>query len=191
MQAVTGNKKNKIIFYIFVFVFLTTIGFHEKADTFDKEGIFTLKEIELFGHEKINHDFLRMELNSLLGKNLLSLKSSEIADILKNNKLIKEFKLKKNYPNKINIYLKEVEFVATLTKDKTKYFLTDNNSLIPFDSHLTDLNLPIIYGKKAENYFNDFRKLLTSNNFDLNIITSYYFFQINRWDLIIDEKKNY
>jgi cell division septal protein FtsQ len=55
--------------------------------------------------------------------------------------------------------------------------------------HLNDQNLPNVYGKDAEYYFNNFQKLLKLNNFNLNIISSYYFFQINRWDLVTNDQK--
>jgi len=189
MQVVTGNKKNKIIFYIFAFIFLTTITFFEKTKTFNKKGIFELNKIELFGYEKIDHGALELELSSLLGQNLLLIKSEDITDIIKKNKLIREFTIRKHYPNRINIRIKEVTFVATLTKDKKKYLLTDNDILIPFNDELTNLDLPIIYGNKAEDYFNNFRGLLRINDFNLDLISSYYFFQINRWDLVINGKK--
>jgi len=67
--------------------------------------------------------------------------------------------------------------------------LADNNNLIPFVDHFTDQNLPNVYGKDAEYYFNDFQKLLKLNNFNLNIISGYYFFQINRWDLVTNNQK--
>ena len=67
--------------------------------------------------------------------------------------------------------------------------MADNNNLIPFVDHLTDQNLPNIYGKDVEYYFNDFQKLLKLNNFNLNIISSYYFFQINRWDIVTNNQK--
>ena len=134
MQVVTGNKKNKIIFYIFAFIFLTTITFFEKTKTFNKKGIFELNKIELFGYEKIDHEALELELSSLLGQNLLLIKSEDITDIIKKNKLIREFTIRKHYPNRINIRIKEVNFVATLIKDKKKYLLTDNDILIPLET---------------------------------------------------------
>ena len=37
--------------------------------------------------------------------------------------------------------------------------------------------------------FNDFQALLKLNKFNLNTISSYYFFQINRWDLVTNNQK--
>ena len=132
---------------------------------------------------------MQRKLNSLIGQNLLLTKRRDIEDIINENKLISEYTVVKQYPNKIIVKLKEVVLVAKFIKDKKRYFLADNNNLIPYADHLTDQNLPNVYGKDAEYYFNDFQKLLKLNNFNLNIISSYYFFQINRWDVVTNNQK--
>jgi len=189
MLVTIGNKKIKILFYILVFIFLSTISFFERTNIFGNKVFFQLNEIEISGYKKVNHEEMQRKLNSLIGQNLLLIKRKNIEDIINENKLISEYSIKKQYPNKINIKLKEAILVAKLVKDKKKYFLADNNNLIPFVDHLTDQNLPNVYGKDAEYYFNDFQKLLKLNNFNLNIISGYYFFQINRWDLVTNNQK--
>ena len=189
MQVTIGNKKIKILFYILVFILLSTISFFEKTNIFGNKVFFQLNEIEVSGYKKVDHIAMKRELNDLLGQNLLLIKRKDIEDIINKNKLINEYIIKKQYPNKINIKLNEVILLAKLVKDKKKYFLADNNNLIPFADYLTDQNLPNIYGKNAEYYFNDFQKLLKLNNFDLSIVSGYYFFQINRWDLVINNQK--
>ncbi len=189
MLAIIGNKKIKIIFYIFVFIFLSTISFFEGTKIFGDKVFFKLNKIEIYGCEKIDPISIQLELSSLIGKNLLLIKTEDIEDVVKKNKLIQGYTIQKKYPNTINIKLKEANFVAKLVKDKKKYFLTDNNNLIPFNDYSIDQNLPNVYGKNAEHYFNDFQKLLKLNEFNLDIISSYYFFQINRWDLIINNQK--
>ena len=189
MLVTIGNKKIKILFYILVFIFLSTISFFERTNIFGNKVFFQLNEIEISGYKKVNHEEMQRKLNSLIGQNLLLIKRKNIEDIISENKLISKYSIKKQYPNKINIKLKEAILVAKLVKDKKKYFLADNNNLIPFVDHLTDQNLPNVYGKDAEYYFNDFQKLLKLNNFNLNIISGYYFFQINRWDLVTNNQK--
>ena len=189
MLAVTSNKKIKILFYIFIFIFLSTISFFEKTNIFSNKVFFPLNKIEIYGYEKIDYVVMQNQLNGFIGKNLLFMHSEDIEAILGEFKLISEFTIQKKYPDTININLKEVNFVAKLIKDKKKYFLADNNNLIPFKDYVLDQDLPNIYGKDAEYYFNDFQKLLKLNNFNLNIISSYYFFQINRWDLVTNNQK--
>ena len=189
MLITLGNKKIKILFYILVFIFLSTINFFERTSIFGKKFFFQLKEIEISGYKKVDHVAMQHNLNNLIGQNLLLTKRRDIEDIINENKLISEYKVIKQYPNKISVNLKEVVLVAKFIKDKKRYFLADNNNLIPYADHLTDQNLPNVYGKDAEYYFNDFQKLLKLNNFNLNIISSYYFFQINRWDIVTNNQK--
>ena len=150
---------------------------------------FPLNTIEIYGYEKVDQVAIQSQLSDLIGKNLLFINHEKIERILENNKLISEFTIQKKYPSTVNINLKEVNFVAKVFKDNKKYFLTDNDILIPFKDHVIDQDLPNIYGKNAEYYFNDFQKLLKLSDFNLDIISGYYFFQINRWDLVTNNKK--
>jgi len=189
MPLTISNKKIKILFYILVFIFLSTISFFEKTNIFDDIIFFKLNKIEILGYKKVDHKAMQSQLSGLIGKNLLFMDSEDIEKILDKNKLISEFTIQKKYPDTVNINLKEVNFVAKIFKDKKKYFLADNDNLIPFKDYVIDQDLPNIYGKHAEYYFNDFQKLLKLNDFNLSIISSYYFFKINRWDLVTNNQK--
>ena len=189
MPVVIGNKKIKILFYIFIFIFLSTISFFEKTNIFGNKVFFPLNKIEIYGYEKVDYVTIQNQLSSLIGKNLLFMNPKDIEEILDENKLISEFTIQKKYPNTVSINLKEVNFVAEIFKNKKKYFLTDNDNLIPFKDYVIEQDLPNIYGKDAEYYFNDFQKLLKLNDFNLDIISSYYFYQINRWDLVTNNQK--
>ena len=183
------NKKIKILFYIFIFIFLSTVSFFERTNIFSNKIFFPLNKIEIYGYEKVDHVAMQSQLSNLIGQNLLFMNPKDIEEILDENKLISEFTIQKKYPDTVNINLKEINFVAKIFKDKKKYFLADNDILIPFKDYVIDQDLPNIYGKDAEFYFNDFQKLLKLNNFNINIISSYYFFQINRWDLVTNNQK--
>ena len=170
MLVAADNKKIKILFYIFIFIFLSTISFFEKTNIFGGKIFFSLSKIEIYGYEKVDYVTIQNQLSGLIGENLLFMKLEDIKEILDENKLISEFTIQKKYPNTVNINLKEGNFVAKVFKDKKKYFLADNDNLIPFKDYVIDHDLPNIYGKDAEYYFNDFKKLLKLNNFKLNII---------------------
>ena len=189
MPVIQGNKKIRILFYIFVFIFLSTISFFERTKIFGGKVFFEINKFEIYGYKKVDHIKMKNKLSIFLGQSLLFMNSKYIEDILDKNKLVSEYIIQKKYPHTIKIKIKEVNFVAKLIKDKKKYFLADNDVLIPFKNYSMDQDLPNIYGKDAEYYFNDFQKLLKLNDFNLNIISSYYFFQINRWDLILNNQK--
>ena len=108
MLAVAGNKKIKILFYIFIFIFLSTISFFERTNIFGNKIFFPLNKIEIYGYEKVDHVAMQSQLSGLIGKNLLFMDSEDIEKILDKNKLISEFTIQKKYPDTVNINLKEV-----------------------------------------------------------------------------------
>ena len=189
MQAIIGSKRKKILFYIFIFIFLSTITFFENSVILDKKSFFHLDKIEIDGNKKVNYEVIIEKLNSLKGTNLFLLNHDDIQNILNEDKLIRKFTINKHYPNKIYIKIEEVDLVATIKKNNEKYYLTDNGHLVLLAEEFNYESLPEIYGKGAEKNFNDFLQLLKKNNFNLGIISSYRFFQINRWDLVINDEK--
>ena len=108
MPVVIGNKRIRILFYIFAFIFLSTISFFEKTKIFGNKVFFQLNEIEIYGHEKVDHVALRHKLSGLLGQNLLLINSKDIEELIDKNKLISEYTIQKQYPNKIKIKLSGV-----------------------------------------------------------------------------------
>ena len=132
MLITLGNKKIKILFYILVFIFLSTIDFFERTNIFKNISFFQLNKFEISGYKKVDHNAMQNQLRGLIGKNLFFINSENIEEILEKNKLISEFTIQKKYPDTINISLKEVSFVANIFKGKKKYNLADNDNLIPF-----------------------------------------------------------
>ena len=185
MQVLKGSKKIKISFYIFILLSLSTINFF-KFDKISKVTFFPINKIEITGINKIDKSELLKKLDFLYGKNIFIFNKTEIGNILRKNNLIKDFKITKYYPNKIKIELKESIFVALIIKEHNKFFLTDNQKLVLFNENFNEKLLPTIYGAGGEKLFQNFYKKLKSNNFDLEMIKNYYFFQISRWDLILN-----
>ena len=185
MLALKDNKKIKILFYIFVLLSLSTINFY-KLDKINKLTFFQIDKIEITGTNKIDKNKILRKLDFLLGKNIFISNKIEIDNVLKKNNLIKEFKITKYYPNKIKIELKEPTFVALIVKEQKKFFLTDHKKLVLFNENYNEKLLPTIYGTDGEKFFHDFYNKLKSNNFDLEMIKNYYFFQANRWDIILN-----
>ena len=186
MLALKDNRKIKILFYIFVLLSLSTINFFKLDSTINKQTFFSINEIEITGTNKIDKNKILKKLDFLYGKNIFIFNTIEIDNILNRNNLIKEFKITKYYPNKINIELKEAIFVALIVKKNKKFFLTDNQKLIFFSEKFNEKLIPKIYGVNGEKFFKNFYNKLKKNDFNLKIIKNYYFFQINRWDLILN-----
>tara|TARA_B110000438_G_scaffold58065_1_gene58090 strand:+ start:7886 stop:8587 length:702 start_codon:yes stop_codon:yes gene_type:complete len=184
MLVATGNRKRIFFFYFCLFFLLSTVNFSNSKKE-NKKIFFSINKIDINGNIRIDKNILLENVNKLYGQNIFKLNIDEIKTELFKFNLIKSIKIKKYYPNKIEINLDEVEFIAIIMKNNTKYFLADNQKLVLFNDDLNKKKLPKLYGINAEKFFLDFKNKLENNNFNLNLIEDYYYFQINRWDLYL------
>ena len=130
---------------------------------------------------------IKKELNFLYQTNLIFLKSSEIEKILKKIDFIESFEIKKIYPKKLIIKIYEKKPIAILQDKKDKFYISENISLIDFIVLENYRNLPIVFGNKEN--FKDLYINLKKINFPLDLIKKYYYYESNRWDLEIYQKK--
>jgi len=183
MQALIDNKKIRILFYFFFIFFLSTINFF-KIETNKTQSIFLVNNIEILGTKKINKNELLQNLKLFYDQNILLIRKNDIQKIIEKYELIKEFNIKKVYPDKLKIEIYESEIVGFVIKNKKKYFLTDHKKLLLTDDfNLITGTLPFIYGQNTEKYFSTFYNMLNKKNFNLKLIKNYYFFESQRWDI--------
>ena len=142
---------------------------------------FNVKKISIENNFLIKEKDLNESLAPILNKNLLLLKNKEIEQILKNNSLIKSFKVKKKYPDTLKIKIIEKKPIAILFDKKKKFFLSEKIDLIEFE-HLPNFeDLPYVFGNQHQ--FNIFYNNLIDINFPFYLIKKYTFYETNRWDL--------
>ena len=187
MPAFSDSKNIKVLFYFFIFFSLTTVNPHKIKES-SVSLVFPIKTIEIHGLETIKKKEIINSLKIFYGKNILTVDKKKIIKILETNNMIKSFLIKKHYPDKILITIEESKIVGILLKDKKRFLLSDNSKLIENKNYIKNRNdlLPIIEGNNAEKYFNEFRNLLVSNGFRMELIKSYYFFRSKRWDVILN-----
>tara|TARA_Y100000816_G_C25930215_1_gene485086 strand:+ start:28 stop:702 length:675 start_codon:yes stop_codon:yes gene_type:complete len=168
---------NKILFYIFLIIFLSTLNnkfFSEiRLKTVDK---ITIKGLE--GKEKRN---LMNELELLDLKNILFLNKFEIIKKLEANELIENYTIFKKYPSTLEIRINKTKFLANVFKDGKSFVLGSNGKLIQtFDKNN---NLPNIFGYYNKESFFNLIKYLKKSNFEFFEIKNLYFFKSGRWDI--------
>ena len=73
--------------------------------------------------------------------------------------------------------------MAILFKEKNKYILDNLGNVINYQNISNFGKLPSVFGDGAENNFINFYDELKKENFPISKIKSFYFFQIDRWDL--------
>ena len=171
----------KILFYIFLIIFLST--FNNKY--FSNIELKTIDEITIIGLNDREMQDLLDNLESLNLKNIFFLNKFELVKKLEANKLIENYTVFKNYPSSIEIRVTKTKFLANIFKDGKTFVLGSNGKLI--QSVNKDNNLPNIFGDYDNNSFFNLLKSIKKSKFELSSVKNLYFFKSGRWDIETDE----
>ena len=175
----------KIYFLIFIFFIFTTYNIKYEKKRFSI--IFPIKKILIENNEATNLSKLKSDLSDLINTNLFFLNEEKILAIIDKHDFILNIQLKKKYPNTLKILIIEKIPIATQIIDKKKFYITKNNEKINFINLKIYENLPSIFGKYKN--FNFFYEDLKNNNFKMNEIKSFYYFEIGRWDIVLKNER--
>ena len=184
------KKFYRIIVLLTTFIFLTTyvpsdLNFFPKNEKF----FFSIKYIEILNNDLIKKNEIIEKLNKIYGKNLILIKNEDIKKNLKSILFLEKIEVKKKYPDTIIIKIYETKPVAILFKKNGKYFLDSQSNLIPLKDQVFVDDLPTIIGENGHHDFINFFNELEKNNFPIDKIKSFYYFQIGRWDLQLSNGK--
>ncbi len=175
-------KKKNIFFWLFLFILLTTFYFD-----FNKTKLaetFKIKKIEIQGVENADINLLNLRLERFKYNNFFLINRSQIASSIIDIDFISKVLIKKIYPDKVEIKIKEHKIIGIIIKNKNKYILSKGGIIIKkFDKKFE--TLPIIYGKEAQNFFPQFYKSLKETNFDINKVEFFKYFDTKRWDIFL------
>lgn len=180
MHQKLGNKK-LITFYIFLIFLLSSINnYNLKISNF-----FKIKNIVVNGMSNDKNLKVESNLNFLLGENIFFLKDNIYNYFDKNND-VKNFNVKKLYPNSLEITITESKPICIILDNGKEIFLGDNGKILK--SRQDYGNLLKVYG--SSNIDQIFRLLKTLKKSSLNSknIKSITFFKSNRFDLDLNDK---
>jgi len=174
------DKKKKLFIYFFFLLLLTT--FNNLSLSNSEYLKLKINQIKVSGLNSKNNIQISEEFNKLLHqKNIFFINKNYFIKILEKNNLIHSFKVKKIYPNSIEVKVKKTELLAITNYNKNKFFIGSNGKLINFES--SSENLPYVFGKiKIENFIK-FTKIITKSKFNFEEISELYFFPSGRWDI--------
>ena len=175
------DKKIKIIFYIFLILFLSTFNntnFHEL-----KKNFFLIENIKINGlNEKLTLD-INSKLEKYLRSNLLLLNKEFIQNDMDEFPFIEGYTIFKKYPSQIILNIKETELIAkTFDNNKIEY-IGSNGKIIGEDYYENKKKLPNVFGNFKTSELLRVFLLLENNNFKLSEITDLYYFNSGRWDV--------
>ena len=169
--------KKRIIVALILLISLTTITSDQKIIF----SIFSLKKITIENNSLLKENDIKKSLEPIYDKNLLQLNNKEIKKILLQNSLIDSFKIKKKYPNTLEIEIFEKKPIAILFDKKQKFYISEKIDLIDYNMLNIDNNLPYVLGNKDD--FKIFYDNLRKIKFPFNSVKKYILYENNRWDL--------
>tara|TARA_Y100000591_G_C21850556_1_gene711441 strand:+ start:713 stop:1399 length:687 start_codon:yes stop_codon:yes gene_type:complete len=175
------NKK-KYILYIFFFLILTTINNLKvkKLNIFAIKNIEIINQSEKFYDESFNNKLIQ-EFDYLLNRNIFFIDKEKLNFKLLNNKLISNFKIKKNYPSKLVINYEKTRPIANIILDNQNFLIGSNYKLIETENMLEDL--PNVFGKPKMKQFRQIIEQVNLSNINFDDITDYYYFKSMRWNI--------
>lgn len=179
--------KKFIKFFIlltFLIIFSTyTPKFNLQYDSF----IFPIKNIKIENNKILSQDTLVKSLQFLKHQSLVFINETSVEKKLLKYDFVSSFKIKKIYPDTIQITIYEKEPVAIHIDSVNKFYISINGDRIKYLEHKNYKNLPLIFGKNIN--FSEFYKSLVNLKFPINSIRSFHYFDINRWDITLKNKK--
>ena len=120
--------KRRILIAALLLTLLTTIS-SQIIINFSK---FNLEEINIENNTLVEESDLKSLLNPFYNKNLISINNNEIGKVLLKNSFIESFKIKKKYPNTLNVVIFEKKPIAILLNKKKKFFISEKIELIEY-----------------------------------------------------------
>ena len=181
--------KSSLKIYFLIFIFLIFSTYNTKYSKESVSILFPIKNISIENENNLATNLmeLRSDLSFIIKKNLFFLEEEIFLKIINKHDFITSIQLKKKYPNSLNIFIIEKIPVATKIIDKKKFYITKNNEMIDFIYLKMYEDLPSIFGKYKN--FNIFYNDLEKNNFKINKIKAFYYFDAGRWDIVFKNEK--
>ena len=176
------DKKKYIFFYLIIFLIFSSIH----NSNFKYKNFFTVKRIDVIGLNKSKRLLLEKKLVGFIGYNIFTLESKSFKFMHSIN-FIKDFNVKKIYPDQLKIYLEPAEAIGVVKHFNELVVLGNNGKIIDLEN--LPMNVPKVTGT------NDIKKvfktlvMIDKSNFDIKNIKKIEFFQSERIDIELKNKK--
>jgi cell division septal protein FtsQ len=176
--------KKSIYGLIIIFILLTT---YKPKFSFTPKFNINVQEIIIENNSFVQSKEIKQKLSFLYDENLLFLNIRNIEASLKKISFIDSFIVKKIYPYKLKLIIKEKKPIAILNNKKGKFYIIKNGDIIKYRNLGPYKNLPTVFGNG--NSFHKLYKDIINIKFPLESIKSFYFFESGRWDLNMNDDK--
>ena len=183
------KRKKSLFLWLFLLIVLTTYNFDSKENLIS--SFFKIKKIEIEGIQNSDRKEIEEKFNPLKEKNIIFTNQKQFRKLIDNLKLVKEIKVKKIYPDKIKITIKEFKIIGIFVDEKNQeeYILTDHGKIINNYNKKQFNDLPLVFGENADEFFFTFYPFLEAAGFEIELIKYFNYFDIKRWDIILKNGK--
>ena len=181
MHQKLGNKK-LITFYIFLIFLLSSINNYN----LNIGNFFRIKNIFVNGMSGDKNLKVESNLTFLLEQNIFFLKD-DIYNYFDKNNYVKNFNVKKLYPNSLEITITETKPICIILDNGKEIFLGDNGKILKAEQDYS--NILKVYGSSNIDQIFRLLKTLKKSNLNSKNIKSITFFKSNRFDLNLKDKK--
>ncbi len=184
MRVLKG--KNKIIFFLFLFFSLTTYEFHQE----NSFPLFKIKHVQFNNNNYLEENIKYKIINNLEKQSLLSINYKAISSLLKESQWVENFKINKNYPDKIILEINEFKPIAVFKKKEKLYFINSNfeitNKIANKSNNFIVIQALGLYQKKT--FKKKFSKIMKSKFY--SNIKSINILNLNRLDIYLKNNTN-
>ena len=173
--------KKKIYFYIILLLIL--VSTHNLEAIKFTNSYFNIQKITVSNNidKNLNYEITN-SLNKFKNYNIFLLNQNEIVEIIEKYNVISEYKVYKEYPSSVNIYLKETNILAYYFDKNKKTYIGENGKKIT-RNEFNFKDIPLVVGDVDISAFLDLIKKLKKNGFKHDDFVKFYSFKSNRWDL--------
>ena len=154
------KRKKNLFVWLFIFTFLSTISLNFLNER--NFSTFSIEKINITGIVNLNEADFQNQLNRFYGKSLIFLNRKDLNEIGSKFVFINEIKIKKSYPNTLNIKVKENKPLGILFDNSEKILLLENDKIVNNSLLIDNKNLFKIKGKGAKKKFSGFYQRLNT-----------------------------
>ena len=176
------DKKKYIFFYLITFLILSSIH----NSNFKSKNFFSIKKIDIVGLNKSKNLLLENKLSDFIGYNIFTLEKESFKFINSLN-FIKDYNIKKIYPNKLKIYLEPAKAISIINHLDKWFILGNNGKIINLDN--IPINVPKVIGTGDIKKVFQTLKMIDKSNFNIENIKKIEFFLSERIDIEFINKK--
>ena len=176
------DKKKYIFFYLIILIILSSIH----NSNFKYNNFFTIKKIEVIGLNKTDNSFLENKLADLVGSNIFVLNKKSF-ELINSVNLIKNYNVKKIYPNKVKVYLESAVAISVIKNSNELVILGNNGKII--DLKTLPKNIPEVTGTSDMKKVFQTIEIFNKSDLDIKSIKKINFFPSKRIDIELENKK--